>query len=93
LSSFSDEKQKQAIRLQFTRMGLSYNGKKWSLSGWDRSSLMTVCAAFVWASPTTAIMVPSNMVLGKEVTTRGAHTLFENNGQHFLVKTNSIKAL
>ena len=33
LDSFPDENQKQQIRLEFTRMGLRYDGKTWSLAG------------------------------------------------------------
>lgn len=90
LNSFSEEKQKQAIRLQFTRMGLNYDGSKWSLSGIETSSIITKQATLVWVNPKTAIKVPANMVLGKEVAQSGKHTLFENNGQHFLVETQSV---
>lgn len=93
LNSFSDEKQKQAIRLQFTRMGLSYDGAKWSLSGIESTSIITKQATLVWVNPTSAIKVPANMVLGKEITQRNNHTLFENNGQYFLVETKTIKYL
>lgn len=93
LNSFSDEKQKQAIRLQFTRMGLNYDGKKWSLSGLETSSIITKQDTIVWEHPRKAIRVPANMVLGKEVAQRGGHTLFENNGKHFLVETKTINYL
>lgn len=90
LNSFSDEKQKQSIRLQFTRMGLNYDGKKWSLSGLETSSIITKRATIIWEHPRKAITVPANMVLGKEVAQRGTHTLFENKGKHFLVDTQSV---
>lgn len=90
LNSFTDEKQKQAIRLQFTQMGLNYDGKKWSLSGLETPSIITKHATLVWVNPKTAIKVPVNMVLGKEIAKRGKHTLFENNGRHFLVETQSV---
>lgn len=93
LNSFTDEKQKQAIRLQFTRMGLNYDGKKWSLSGIESSSIITKHATLVWVHPKKAIKVPANMVLGKEITQKGNHTLFENNGKHFLVETKTINYL
>ncbi|MDP3557668.1 MAG: hypothetical protein Q8T03_09860 [Bacteroidota bacterium] len=93
LNSFTDEKQKQSIRLQFTRMGLNYDGKKWSLSGLETSSIITTQATIVWEHPRKGIKVPANMVLGKEVTQRGEHTLFENNGKHFLVETKTINYL
>lgn len=90
LNSFTDAKQKQTIRLQFIRMGLNYDGKKWSLSGLDTSSIITKQATIVWEHPRKGIKVPANMVLGKEVAQRGKHTLFENNGKHFLVDTQSV---
>jgi peptidoglycan hydrolase-like protein with peptidoglycan-binding domain len=93
LGSFSDTKQKQAIRLQFTRIGLNYDGKKWSLSGLDTASVITTQATIVWEHPKKGIKVPANMVLGKEVAQRGEHTLFENNGQYFLVETKTINYL
>lgn len=93
LNSFSDEKQKQAIRLQFTRMGLNYDGKKWSLSGIETSSIITKQETLVWVNPKMAIKVPANMVLGKEIARRGNHTLFENNGKHFLVESKTINYL
>lgn len=93
LNSFTDEKQKQAIRLQFTRMGLNYDGKKWSLSGFESSSIITKHPTLVWVHSKKAIKVPAKMVLGKVIAQRGNHTLFENNGKHFLVETKTINYL
>jgi hypothetical protein len=94
LSALSDENQKQQVRLEFSRMGLKYNGNKWSLSGIVGAvPIMTTEATYVWAGPKEAIKVPSQMVLGTEIEERGGYTLFENNGHHFLVKTKSIKSL
>jgi hypothetical protein len=93
LGSFTDTKQKQAIRLQFTRIGLNYDGKKWSLSGLDTASIITNQTTIVWEHPKKGIKVPANMVLGKEVAQRGEHTLFENNGQYFLVETKTVNYL
>jgi len=91
LNSFADEKQKQAIRLQFTRMGLGYDGKTWSLSGFDTSSIITKRKALVWINPKKAITVPAKMVLGKHIVKRGKHILFENNGKHFLIDAKSVE--
>jgi hypothetical protein len=93
LNSFSDEKQKQQIRLQFTRMGLQYDGNKWSLSGLDGVALITTQPTMIWKDAQTGVQVPANMVLGNEVANRLSYTLFENGGQHYLVKTNAIKYL
>lgn len=94
LSALSDENQKQQVRLEFSRMGLKYDGSKWSLSGIvGASPIVTTEETYVWASPQEAIKVPISMVLGTEIEERGGYTLFENNGRHFLVTTKSIKSL
>jgi len=93
LSSFTDEKQKQQIRLEFTRMGLKYDGSKWSLSGIDGSAIITKEKTVVWKNSREGIKVPANMVLGTEITERDGYTAFENNGQNFLVETKTIKHL
>ncbi len=93
LNTFSDEQQKQQIRLQFTRMGLQFDGNKWSLSGLDGLAIITTKPTMVWQDAQTGVQVPANMVLGNEVANRMSYTLFENGGKHFLVKSNSIKYL
>jgi hypothetical protein len=93
LSSFSDDKQKQAIRLEFTRMGLGYDGNTWSLSGFDTADLVTTQPTLVWLSPKAAIKVPAGMVLGKQITQHGRHTVFEHKGRQFLVDTHTIKTI
>lgn len=93
LTVFKDEKQKQAFRKAFTAMGLKYDGKKWSLSGLDGSmQIITTIKTQVWRDPQTAVDVPINMVLGREVCKRGKFTLFENSSQYFLVKSNEVKS-
>lgn len=93
LGSFSDENQKQQIRLEFSRMGLKYDGKKWSLSGLDGFRVMTTAPTIVWRTPKEGAKVPANMILGTEVATNGGFTLFESNGKKFIVKTSTIKYL
>ncbi len=93
LNSFSSEAQKQKIRFEFIRMGLQYDGNKWSLSGFDGQAIVTKEAATVWVTATESVEVPARMVLGNEVTKRLDYTLFENNNKYFLIKTQSIKYL
>ncbi|MCC7303074.1 MAG: hypothetical protein IT233_10575 [Bacteroidia bacterium] len=93
LGSFSDENQKQQIRLEFSRMGLKYDGSKWSLSGLDGFRLMTTVPTTVWRTPSEGAKVPANMILGTEIAINGGFTLFESNGQKFIVKTSTIKYL
>ncbi len=93
LNTFSKEDQKQAIRFEFLRMGLQFDGKKWSLDGFDGVSIVTIEPTTIWVNASQAIKVPAKMVLGNEVTKRLDYTLFENNGKHFLVQTKSITQL
>lgn len=74
-------------------MGLQFDGNKWSLSGFDGVSIVTIEPATVWVNSSETIQVPAKMVLGNEVSKRLDYTLFENNGKHFLVQTKSIQSL
>lgn len=93
LNTFTSESQKQQIRLEFSRIGLKYDGNKWSLSGFYSPQLITNKPTIIWKDRTTAIKVPANMVLGSEVASRNGYTVFENNNQKFIVETKTIKRL
>jgi len=93
LNIFKTETQKQAIRFEFIRIGLQYDGSKWSLSGFDGRSLITIEPTTVWINATTGIHVPSRMVLGSEVSRKLDYTLFENKGRYFLVQSRAAKNL
>jgi peptidoglycan hydrolase-like protein with peptidoglycan-binding domain len=93
LDTFSSDAQKQAIKFEFLRMGLQFDGSKWSLSGFDGRSIVTMEATTVWVNATDGVKVPPKMVLGNEVTKRLDYTLFENNGKYFLVNTKSVQYL
>lgn len=93
LNVFSSEPQKQAIKFEFLRMGLQFDGSKWSLSGFDGLPIVTMIPTSVWINATESVTVPARMVLGNEVTKRLDYTLFENGGKHFLVQTKTIKYL
>ncbi len=93
LSVFTSTNQKEAIKFEFLRMGLQFDGNKWSLSGFDGRSLVTLEPATIWVSATEGVKVPARMVLGNEVTRRLDYTLFENNGKYFLVNTKSVNYL
>jgi hypothetical protein len=93
LNSFGDETQKRAIRLEFQRMGLLYDGSKWSLSGLNGLPIVTIAPATVWLNAKQSIQVAANTVLGKEISRRLDYTLFESKGKHYLVQTSSVAYL
>lgn len=93
LNVFTSVTQKEAIRMEFLRIGLQYDGNKWSLSGFDGRPIVTSEATTVWINPTDGVKVPARMVLGNEVSRRLDYTLFENNGKYFLVYTKAVQYL
>ena len=93
MNTFTNDDEKQKIRYEFLRMGLQYDGNKWSLSGFDGLSVVTKIPTTVWINATDTVKVPAKMVLGNQVGKRLDFTLFENNGKYFLVKTAAVKHL
>lgn len=93
LNTFTTPSQKEAIKFEFLRMGLQFDGNKWSLSGFDGKPVVTIESTTVWINATDGVKVPARMVLGNEVTRRLDYTLFENNGKYFLVNTRSVQYL
>ena len=93
LNSFTKEEQQQAIRFEFTRMGLQYDGNKWSLSGLGGLPIISTRETTVWLNANDGVKVPARMILGNEVSKRLDYTLFENNGKYFLVQSKYIKYL
>ncbi|MBS1610430.1 MAG: hypothetical protein JSS70_17075 [Bacteroidetes bacterium] len=93
LNTFTSDAQKQQIKFEFLRMGLQFDGNKWSLSGFDGKPIVTAEATTVWINAVDGVKVPAKMVLGNEVTRRLDYTLFENNGKYFLVNTKSVNYL
>ncbi len=93
LNIFSKPAQKDAIKREFLRMGLQFDGSKWSLSGFDGRAIVTHEATTVWVNATDGVKVPARMVLGNEVSRRLDYTLFANRGRYFLVTTKSVQYL
>jgi hypothetical protein len=93
LNTFSDATQKQNIRIEFIRMGLKYNGKKWSLDGIGGTKIITTEPTQIWLDGYSSIQVPSNMILGIAHAEKLDFTLFENDNKFFLVKTNAIRKI
>lgn len=90
LNTFTKPDQKEKIKFEFLRIGLQYDGSKWSLSGLDGLPLITKEPTMVWINATKGVNVPAKMVLGNEISKRLDYTLFENKGRYFLVRSNSV---
>jgi hypothetical protein len=67
LNIFTTDTQKQQIKFEFLRIGLQFDGNKWSLSGFDGKSIVTTENTTVWVNATEGVKVPARMVLGNEV--------------------------
>lgn len=93
LNTFTSETQKQNIKFEFLRIGLQFDGNKWSLSGIDGLPIVTIMPATVWVNARESVKVPARMVLGNEVSKRLDYTLFENKGKYFLVQSKNVKYL
>ncbi len=93
LNVFNKEAQKQAIRFEFIRMGLQYDGNKWSLSGLGGLPIITNQETTVWVNATNGLKVKPKTVLGNEISKRLDYTLFENNGKYFLVRSSATNYL
>ncbi len=93
LSTFTDARQKLIIKAEFLRIGLKHNVQtdKWTLSGTNSRTLITVSSTKVWKSPKHSVSVPHHIVLSQEVAQRGQHTLFENEHVYYLVPSAHIK--
>lgn len=94
MKTFSGE-QKQKIQLEFTRMGLKYDGDKWSLSGVPSTLvLITKRPTKVWADRFTSVVVPANTILGKKVAEKKGYILFRSiHNQNFIVRAEAINYL
>lgn len=93
LNTFKSASQKEQLRLAFAKMGLSYDGSKWSLAGIDGIPIITVRPTRIWVNPRTAIGVPARMVLGHEIARKLQYVLFANNGRYFLVHSGCVRPL
>lgn len=93
LNTFTSETQKQKIKFEFLRIGLQFDGNKWSLSGIDGLPIVTIMPTTVWVNARESVKVPARMVLGNEVSKRLDYTLFENKGKYFLVQSKNVKYL
>jgi hypothetical protein len=94
LGTFKLEAQRKVLFYEFKRIGLKYDGSKWTLGNIDiTAELITTEATKVWKDPRTSVNVPRHMILGREVCKRGNFTLFEHAKSYFLVESKAVKSI
>lgn len=77
LSAFQfDETSHQMIVQEFERMGLKYDGQKWSLSGIERSQLITIYPTIIRDHKGIGLEVPEDTLLGEVIDSSGPVTTF-----------------
>jgi len=77
LSAFSDDDTShQMIVQEFQRMGLKYDGEKWSLSGVGRGQIITTAATTIRDQRGMGLDVPENTLLGEVISGIGQITTF-----------------
>jgi hypothetical protein len=98
LNTFSDASQKQQIQLEFSRMGLKYDGSKWSIpegvAGLPTRQIIATRPTKVWQNAKHVLSVGSNVVLGREIASSGGITLFDTvDGFRLYVITGHVRYL
>lgn len=91
---FTGTSQKETIRQHLLRMGLKFNGGKWSLFGLGAlsgRSVITIRPTTIWDGNEITVEVPAHLLLGKEITSEDGFTRFETLDKHqLIVHTNAI---
>lgn len=94
LNTFKLEVQRKVLFYEFKRIGLKYDGSKWTLGTIELvPQLITTEPTKVWKDPRTSVDVPRHMILGREVCKRGNFTLFEHAKTYFLVESKAVKSI
>lgn len=90
---FNSLEYKKKLNTEFHRMGLKYDGKHWSLSGFENTGklLKTIIPATVWDSSGRKAIVPKQTVIGHYLRAANGITEFETfEGRTLFVKTTTI---
>lgn len=96
LSKFTDSSQKDQFRKEFLRMGLKFDGSKWSLSGLNgAATIITLHPTVIWDYPNKRIRVEGNVVLGYPIETKKGFTLFQtmDGKRRLIVKEKSVRII
>lgn len=94
LSTFSSTAQKKQVNQEFYRIGLKYDGSKWSLSGIygvEIDQLVAIENTKVWDKHGSGMMIPKGTIIGEYLDANNGVTEVETlDGKRLFVKTTSI---
>lgn len=94
LSTFDDATSKQMISDQFERIGLKYDGEKWTLSGFSSYQLITKVPTTIQSLEGKELEVPEQTLLGERISEYGGKTRFRTiDGQILCVPSQHIRPL
>lgn len=94
LDKFGSAEYKKKLNAEFYRIGLKYDGSKWSLSGLiaGTNQLITIQPAQVWDSKGHRMSVPRSTILGTFIQAKNGITEFETlDGRILYTNTIQIK--
>lgn len=94
LTSFNSTSEKKEINQELYRIGLKYDGSKWSLSGvygFGLDQLVTIQSTKIWDEHGSGMMIPKGTILGEYLDANNGVTEVETlDGKRLFVKTTSI---
>lgn len=94
LDRFNSTSEKKQLNQQFYRIGLKYDGSKWSLSGISGAvidQLVTIEPTKIWDESGRSLQVPRATILGEYLDANNGVTEFETlDRRRLFVKTTSI---
>jgi hypothetical protein len=95
LETFPIAAQQDALRVEFLRLGLKFDGYEWTLSGTpDRSLLITTePTQLIDLKSRVKVSVPKGMIIGYQLQNKNGYTLFKTieKNKKLIVKSDSIK--
>lgn len=94
LSRFNSTTEKKQINQELYRIGLKYDGSKWSLegiSGINTDKLITIETTKIWDKDGTAMMIPKGTIIGEYLDANNGVTQIETlDGKRLFIKTTTI---
>jgi len=94
LSSFNSTTEKKQINQELYRIGLKYDGSKWSLSGVfgvAMDQLVTIEPTKIWDEHGSGMMIPKGTIIGEYLDANNGVTEVETlDGKRLFIKTTSI---